>query len=254
MEGAEMNAESIAKALGGRRVGSTWMGRCPAHDHRWLSGTATATYWLTAMRDANNGTFSRHCGRGLWPETASMEIPNIESRTVTRNGTIVARYDYTDECGALLYQVLRKEPKAFVQRYADGRGGWIWRKHRHQVLYRLPELMEAAIVFIVEGEKDVETLRSHGFVATCEAGGAKVPWLPQFTECLSGREVILIPDRDRPGRERVVRIARALFGHVAKLIILDLEHEGKDVTDWFASGHSELEFIALAEGVAVTTR
>jgi hypothetical protein len=29
-----MKAESIAKALGGRRAGGTWMACCPAHDDR----------------------------------------------------------------------------------------------------------------------------------------------------------------------------------------------------------------------------
>jgi putative DNA primase/helicase len=29
-----MSAEKIAKALGGRRVGATWMARCPVHDDR----------------------------------------------------------------------------------------------------------------------------------------------------------------------------------------------------------------------------
>ena len=29
-----MNAESIAKALGGRKAGGGWTARCPAHDHR----------------------------------------------------------------------------------------------------------------------------------------------------------------------------------------------------------------------------
>jgi hypothetical protein len=39
----------------------------------------------------------------------------------------------------------------------------------------LPEVLEAPIVFVVEGEKDVETLREHGFIATTNAGGAKAP-------------------------------------------------------------------------------
>ena len=64
--------------------------------------------------------------------------------------------------------------------------------------------------------------------------------------------MILIPDRDYAGRTGVVRIAKALLGRVAKLVILDLEHSGKDVTDWFAAGHSELEFMSLAEGEAVS--
>jgi putative DNA primase/helicase len=118
-------------------------------------------------------------------------------------------------------------------------------------LYRLAEVLEAPIIFVVEGEKDAETLRGHGFVATTNASGAKAPWLPEYTAALCGREVILIPDNDPPGQERIVRIARALVGKVARLVILKLK-DGKDVTDWFQRGHSECELIAELDGKEVS--
>ena len=165
---------------------------------------------------------------------------------------IIATYDYSDEAGDLLYQVLRTEPKGFFQRRPDGEGGWINRKCKRQVLFHLREVIEAPIVFVVEGEKDVETLRSQGFVATTNAGGAEAPWLPEFSEALAGREVIVIPDNDRPGRDRAARIARALIGRVTRLVILELEG-AKDVTEWFDKGHGELELIELVEkGLAAT--
>jgi hypothetical protein len=163
---------------------------------------------------------------------------------------IVAAYDYTDASGNLLYQVVRYHPKSFRQRRPDGRGGWIWRKGQYQVLYHLPEVLEAPIVFLPEGEADCETLRSQGFTATTNAGGAKAPWLPQFTEALRGREVIILPDADQPGRLRALTIARALLGKVARLVVLELEG-AKDVTEWFARGHSELELIAELDGKEV---
>lgn len=163
---------------------------------------------------------------------------------------LVDTYDYTDEHGEPVYQVLRYEPKSFKQRYPDGGGDWIWKKHANQVLYHLREVLECPIVFLVEGERDVETLRDRGFVATTNAGGANAPWSPQFTEALRGREVILIPDRDPAGYERVERIARALLGNVARLVYLELE-DGKDVTEWFARGHSEVELIAQLDGSEV---
>ena len=70
--------------------------------------------------------------------------------------------------------------------------------------------------------------------------------MAEFTKTLEGREVILIPDRDKPGRQHVMRIARALRGKVARGIILELE-DGHDVTEWFQRGHSELELIALLD-------
>ena len=170
----------------------------------------------------------------------------------TENQRIVATYDYTDEHGNLLYQVVRYQPKDFKQRRPDGCGGWTWRKGARQVLYRLPEVLEAPIVFVVEGERDVETLREYGFVATTNAGGAKSHWAPQYTESLRGREVILIPDNDAPGRKRVLNIARALLGKVARLVVLELEGGSKDVTEWFSQGHSELELIAQLDGEEVS--
>ena len=57
----------------------------------------------------------------------------------------VASYDYRDECGKLLFQIVRKLPKRFVQRRPDGKGGWIWKmKGIKRVPYRLPELVRAA--------------------------------------------------------------------------------------------------------------
>jgi putative DNA primase/helicase len=141
---------------------------------------------------------------------------------------------------------VRYEPKDFKQRRPDGLGGWTWKKSDRQVLYRLPEILEAPIVFVVEGEKDVEALRAHGFVATTNAGGAKAPWLPEYTAAISGHEAVLIPDNDPPGRQRVLTIARALLGHAVRIVVFELEG-AKDVTEWFALGHSELELIAKLE-------
>jgi len=166
----------------------------------------------------------------------------------TEQRRIVATYDYVDERGELLYQVVRFDPKGFAQRRPDGQGGWIWKKGERQVLYHLPEVLEAPIVFVVEGEKDVETMHEYGFVATTPAGGANAPWLPEFTETLRGREVILVPDNDQPGWNRAAVIARALVGDVSRLRIFDLPAGVKDISDWFAAGHSECEFIALLEG------
>jgi hypothetical protein len=87
--------------------------------------------------------------------------------------------------------------------------------------------------------------------STTNAGGADARWLPQYTAALCGREVVLIPDNNPPGRKRVARIARALLRKVVRLVILELE-DGKDVTDWFARGHSELELIAQLDGAGVS--
>lgn len=52
----------------------------------------------------------------------------------------------------------------------------------------LPEVSEAPIVFLVGRERDVETLRSWGFVAAA-VGNAGTPWLASDTEALRGRGI-----------------------------------------------------------------
>jgi hypothetical protein len=220
------------------------MAKCPAHDDHNPS---------LSIRDSD-GKVLLHCHAGC---AQTDVIDALKAREVwqperTENRRIVATYDYTDEHGNRLYQVVRYQPKDFKQRRPDGCGGWTWRKGARQVLYHLPEVLESPIVFVVEGERDVETLREYGFVATTNAGGAEAHWEPQFTEALRSREVILIPDNDPPGRKRVLNVARILLGKVARLVVLELEGGSKDVTEWFSQGHSELELIAQLDGEAVS--
>lgn len=239
-----MTADTIARVLKARRSGNGWMAKCPAHDDQNPS---------LSIRDSD-GKVLLHCHAGCTQGDVidALKVRGVWQPEPTENQRIVATYDYTDERGSLLYQVVRYQPKDFKQRRPDGCGGWTWKKGERQVLYHLPEVLEAPIVFVVEGERDVETLREYGFVATTNAGGAKAHWAPQFTEALRGREVILIPDNDAPGRKRVLNIARALLGKVARLVVLELEGGAKDATEWFAQGHSELELIALLDGEAVS--
>src|SRR5262249_46390852 len=145
-------------------------------------------------------------------------------------------YDYRDEQGKLLYQVCRFEPKDFRQRRALEGGGFSWKLGDvRRVLYRLQELKAAIdadsnhspLVFAVEGEKDVDRLRSIGFVATCNAGGAaaknsKSKWLPEYSDSLGGCHVVIPPDNDEPGRNHAKTVARSLHGKAASVKILEL--------------------------------
>lgn len=226
---ANMDAARIAHALQrGRRSGASWVACCPVHEDRTPS---------LRLRDSIDGHVLVHCHAGCQQAAVIAALRDLglwpEREKHFQRRRIVAEYSYTDENGHLLYQVVRTDPKGFFQRYPDGRGGWVNRKHPRQVLYRLPEVVGAAIVFIVEGEKDVETLRAQGFVATTIAGGAKSKWLAPFTELLRGREVILIPDNDEPGWALMRRIATALLGEVPRLICFDDHHRvgAKDITE-----------------------
>lgn len=166
-----------------------------------------------------------------------------------RDGDIEVAYDYLDEQGAMLLQVVRKTGKRFLQRRPDGSGGWIWKTaETRRVLYRLPELLAAladnpsALVLVVEGEKDVERARELGFVATCNPGGAGKWKLirDHAREILRGHAVTVIADNDQDNtnpkdRDKGLRhaneIAESLLG-VASVVRVMLPPRGKDLSDW----------------------
>jgi len=123
------------------------------------------------------------------------------------------------------------------------------------VLYRLPEVLQAQKehggLYVVEGEKDVETLRSLGRVATCNTGGAgKGKWHPEYNECLRGCHVFVIPDNDKVGREHAEGIVTGLAGVAASVRLVRLPglNEKGDVSDWIAKGHTigDLDELAWA--------
>ncbi len=172
-------------------------------------------------------------------------MPKAGRRSDRVWGPVVAQYDYRDADGRLVYCVRRHDPKDFSQWRWTGTEWQSGIKGIPRLLYRLQELTEAAIVFIVEGERDVETLREWGFAATCNSGGAE-HWPHQQDELFRGREVIILPDNDVKGMAHARDVAAGLLGKAARLSILILDG-AKDITEWFERGHSEVELIHLIE-------
>jgi RecA-family ATPase len=148
-------------------------------------------------------------------------------------GNIVATYGYTDSDGTLLYQVLRYEPKDFRQRRPDGNGGWIWKLEERRVLYRWPELLKYpdGSVFICEGEKDADRVAGLNLCATTVATGK---WTEDCVKALAGRDVVILEDNDKTGRDRALEAAQALRDTAKTIRIVslpDLPDKG-DVSDW----------------------
>mgnify|MGYP006269481329 CR=1 FL=1 len=166
--------------------------------------------------------------------------------------TIVAEYDYRDEAGDLLFQVVRLEPKDFRQRRRDAVGGWSWSiKGVRRVLYRLPELADApagATVFLVEGEKDADRLAELGLLATTPPGGAG-KWRAEYAPQLRDLRVVILPDADAPGAEHAdaVRASLAAEGIEAAVLHLDGLPDKGDVSDWLDAGGKTDELLRRAD-------
>jgi putative DNA primase/helicase len=245
---------------GPRESGRQCKCTCPAHDDSTESLSVT---------EAKDGKVLIKCFAGCTTESileqvglkmtdlfpSQMQSTNAKSKSL---GPIVGTYDYVDTDGKVVHQTLRYEPpgraKTFLQRRPDGNGGWIWKdvfKGITPVLYRLPELLAAANdqwVFVVEGEKDVENLRAIGLTATCNVMGAG-KWRSHYAQWLTGRNVIVLEDNDKPGRDHAADVANQLLGKAATVRVLklpDLPLKG-DVSDWLAAGGTADKLLALVE-------
>jgi hypothetical protein len=268
-------SDVLALVDGVRRSGSGYAARCGAHEDGKQS---------LSISEGDDGRVLLYCHAGCSLEAICTAL-DIEPRQLfpagsapvrKRNGAhlvkarpasqppseaqagqpsgkarVVSAYPYTDESGALLYEVVRFDPKDFRQRRPDGNGGHHWSiKDVRRVLYRLPSVVASvkagSTIWLVEGEKDADNLAGLGLTATTSVMGAG-KWRSEYTEQLRGAgRVVIIPDKDEPGRKHAAQVANALAGVASDLRILELPGPGKDTSEWLAAtgNRHELEHLA----------
>jgi putative DNA primase/helicase len=189
---------------------------------RWLKGRGTDLGELT----------------GSWPYHDSGGRPVL----------VVFRFDRLDsETGE------RSKSYRPVHRGDDGR----WRSGDPEgplPLYHLPELAEADLVVICEGEKAADAVRSLGLVATSPSHGAESPQRTDWSP-LAGKTVVILPDNDEPGRafgKKVVELLRRLAPRpTVKVVELpDLPPKG-DAVEWIEAGGTKDALLKLIEGAGV---
>jgi hypothetical protein len=183
---------------------------------------------------------------------------------------LAAEYDYKNADGIVLYQVRRFEwinddgtkGKTFSQRRALASGGWESRLGDvERVPYRWPEtsaaISEGRTIYVVEGEKDADTLWSKGLAATTNAGGAGWAWTAEFVEFFrSATTVVVIGDNDLAGRAAARARADAIC-LVAPLVfcVEAIPSAGPkgDVTDWFAD-HPNATAVEFRKHIATAAK
>jgi hypothetical protein len=244
----------VARLEGARPSGSGFVARCPGHEDRTAS---------LSVSEGEDGRLLLHChagceldaiteALGLRPSDLFQERPENPQKP-----RIVATYDYTDETGTILYQVTRREPKDFRQRRPDGKGGWVNdNKGTRKVPYHLPLLVKEPdrACFIVEGEKDADSLVALGLLATTNTGGAG-KWSKDFASWFQGRDVAILPDNDDAGRKHGQDVARKLRAAAKSIRVIDLEGlpAKADVSDWLAAGHTADELKAIVKAAPLWT-
>lgn len=276
--------------------------RCPAHDDKQASLCLRAGNKGIVLKCQAGCSFDAVCrALGVEPKDLFFELSDAHTpmrrkaetsadmkvhtaRQFTsyeaaygRLGRIENIYPYTDENGALLFEVARI-------RMADGKK--TFRQHRpvlpqqgalpficnvppeirNTALYRLPDVQTAIrsgqAVYVVEGEKDADTIASMGLCGTTNAGGAG-KWTKWHSAYLTGADVIIIPDEDpesngHAGQKHGETVARMTQG-IAKSVKLirlkdaypDLPEKG-DISDLCACVGMERAKEMLDELVAKT--
>jgi len=253
----------LAKLPDAKQSGDQWTAPCPLPGHKTPKGHLS-------LKDGGDKVLvtcrgGRHDFKNNPADYQALcDFLGFESLTYGNGNRIEATYDYTDADGKLVYQVLRMTPKAFKQRRPDGNGNWVWNlKGVKRVLYRLPEVLEAVkngqTIYICEGEKDCDNLAKIGLAASTNSGGAE-KWQPELSEALIGASVVIIPDKDEPGKRHAAKVASSLYGKAASVKILELpDRDGykvKDVSDWLMAGGTKEELqglISEAKSYAILT-
>jgi 5S rRNA maturation endonuclease (ribonuclease M5) len=239
-----MTFDEIVERLDG--LDCNGMARCPAHADGDPSLSVT---------EGEDGRTLLHCHAGCPINEILAALGVAKSDLFTRRDgdrpdDVIARYRYVDETGHHLFDVVRRTGKQLHQEPANGRRGKGAMAGVRRVLYRLPDVISAVAagdpVFVVEGEKDVDSVRAAGAVATTNPTGAgKWKTVPDAPDILKGADVIIVCDRDDPGRDHGRDVARSLVGKAASITVAEAV-AGKDVFDHLAAGHTieELQVIA----------
>ena len=158
-------------------------------------------------------------------------------------GPAVAVFRYFDIEGRFCYGKRRHEPgrdgrpkefSFFHSRDDKERAG---RGDSPPLLYGLPGLAAASAlerVYIVEGEGKADALHAWGLIAVCTDSGAAGKWPEGFADLFKNREVVILPDNDAPGEKYAARVADALAGVAAAVLVLRLPGlpDKGDLLDW----------------------
>ncbi len=138
--------------------------------------------------------------------------------------------------------------------WVKGLGGQAVPLYNQEVL---ESIEPGATVFIVEGEKDTDTMKKINLNAVSSPNGATQSksgkkWEQRFNNLFEGLNVVILPDNDKVGKDFANLIAENLYKSAHSVKILDLTKEWhlankQDITDVY-----ELEELGNGKTVAQT--
>lgn len=257
-----------------RRMGQSLVARCPFHDdrHASMSFNFAKGGWYCHTEAAGGGMVDFEMRlHSTSPSDAMAAVKAVAgiaqgSFQFSSSGKPEAIYEYRDEAGRLLFQVVRtRDPRTGKKRISNrrtvGKDGWEYSiEGTRRVLYHLGEVIRASDVFVVEGEKCADAVRAaycgwrgesdacvaDGFTATTNPHGAG-KWKEEFAPFFAGKRVVLVPDPDAPGRSHMEMVAASIARYAVgvKWLTLPGASEKDDIADYLKD-HEWPEVQALA--------
>jgi hypothetical protein len=281
-----MQAEQIAKALGNaKKVNGSWLASCPLPTHGQGNGDKNPSLSITDGPDSKP-LFKCHGGCDQHDVFAAIKdfglLPELEPRAELlasikpiQQPTLEQEWHYTDEDGVTLfikqrYKTYDAKGKTYKQLRVDEQG------KRHSTItgakivpYNLPEVEQARVnnrtVFLTEGEKAADALKSIGVCATCTHQGAS-SFPEDAIQYFAGLNVVILPDNDKVGWEFAKKAVKAIKNVANSIRVVDLPLEdikedayeyvnryGYDKTD-LAAITKKAEKIATEDDVTIPDR
>ena len=248
--------EWLDRLQGVRKAGSGYKALCPAHDDKNPSLSVTEGDDGKVLVKCYSGCTFNAVREALWPQGAAVgtskpaaprssasPTPKAPQSLPGGSHDTVNTYHYAD--GSVAFASVRREPPGKAKRFsqwtpADDDGG-LWHDKnplKTLPLYRLPQIMGAEKVVIVEGEKCVHAvLDAWPDMAVTTFGGGSGSWRKTDYSPLAGKDVSIWADADAPGHTASLDIA----AHLATLdcrvrVALPELDGGSDIADWLAVG------------------
>ena len=174
------------------------------------------------------------------------ETPQQAATRLTSGiGTLEGVYEYRDANDSLVFCNLRIRQNGSGKTFrmmSNVTGTFLLKRPNEKrppkgwPLYGLASLAREGKVFVVEGEKCVDSIHALGMAAVTSGSTSTdehADWSP-----LSGRDVVLWPDNDDAGRRYMDRVQEALHGVASKVERIDPGALGlgdkEDCFDWLA--------------------
>lgn len=269
-----MQAEQIAKSLGNaKRANGQWVASCPVLSHGKGNGDKNPSLSIS-ISDEGKPLFHCHGGcsqeevfqtiraRNLLPELLEKPDPLANIRPIPRN-KLEQEWVYLDEDKVPVFVKVRyrmaDNSKTYRLYKLDANGRKMASLADARIVpYNLPALLDAKTagrnVFLVEGEKAAEAIKSIGMIATTAHTGAG-SWPEAITEYFAGAQVIIVPDNDVAGWGYAHKAAEAILPIVKSLKVVDLglQGQGDDAFEFIEAGGGRVELVALVKAAPIIT-